>query len=398
MCSAKNKILVKEQSIPNLNRKNGVQEEYTYTADGLRAGKKINNVYHAWTWDGSRLVSDGLDTYYYGKGLISSSSGNYYVPNAHGDVTALTNGAGEITKTYAYDPFGAEKNIDPADSNPFRYCSEYYDKGIDKIYLRARTYDPTLGRFTQQDPACDGFNWYIYCSNNPIAFCDITGLKDVLVRYAIEKNGGTVSYDSETNTTSATLYGKTITFDLNTGAVMDGDQEIGKCKVINGRVVTDSEILQAGYNLKTDQYLIHKPGDGFATLDDAAIAWGGTYNEESINVDLEYLSAFYYLNGKWTFSEPATGDSHSVEFFIPDYSTKNWIHSHGAYSPGYDNEYFSIWSSGPRASDISSATTRGFDSFYLVTPGGYIKRYDVASGRTITVGKGVYSDPNSPVK
>ena len=48
--------------------------------------------------------------------------------NAHGDVTALTNGAGEITKTYAYDPFGAEKNIDLADNNPFRYCSEYYDK------------------------------------------------------------------------------------------------------------------------------------------------------------------------------------------------------------------------------------------------------------------------------
>ena len=96
--------------------------------------------------------------------------------NAHGDVVALTNGAGEITKTYAYDPFGAEKNIDLADNNPFRYCSEYYDKGIDKIYLRARTYDPTLGRFTQQDPACDGFNWYIYCSNNPVAYVDPWGM------------------------------------------------------------------------------------------------------------------------------------------------------------------------------------------------------------------------------
>ena len=95
--------------------------------------------------------------------------------NAHGDVVALTNGAGEITKTYAYDPFGAEKNIDLADNNPFRYCSEYYDKGIDKIYLRARTYDPTLGRFTQQDPACDGFNWYVYCYNNPLKYLDTNG-------------------------------------------------------------------------------------------------------------------------------------------------------------------------------------------------------------------------------
>ena len=168
--------------------KNGVKEVYTYTADGLRSGKRTNNIYRAWTWDGSRLVSDGQNTYYYGKGLVSSSAGDYYVQNAHGDVTALTNSAGEITKTYAYDPFGAEKNIDPADNNPFRYCSEYYDKGIDKIYLRARTYDPTLGRFTQQDPARDGFNWYIYCNNNPVAYVDPLGLDAIVANQ--EKNVG----------------------------------------------------------------------------------------------------------------------------------------------------------------------------------------------------------------
>ena len=92
-----------------------------------------------------------------------------------------------ITKTYVCDSFGAEKNIDLADSNPFRYCSEYYDKGIDKIYLRARTYDPTLGRFTQQDPARDGFNWYVYCNGNPIAYADPTGLESY-VFYTTGKN------------------------------------------------------------------------------------------------------------------------------------------------------------------------------------------------------------------
>ena len=92
-----------------------------------------------------------------------------------------------ITKTYVCDSFGAEKNIDLADNNPFRYCSEYYDKGIDKIYLRARTYDPTLGRFTQQDPARDGFNWYVYCNGNPIAYADPTGLESY-VFYTTGKN------------------------------------------------------------------------------------------------------------------------------------------------------------------------------------------------------------------
>ena len=70
-----------------------------------------------------------------------------------------------------------EENIDSTDTNPFRYCGEYYDIEIGQIYLRARYYDPSLGRFTQQDPAMeDGYNLYIYCKNNPIIYIDPSGL------------------------------------------------------------------------------------------------------------------------------------------------------------------------------------------------------------------------------
>ena len=58
----------------------------------------------------------------------------------------------------------------------FRYCGEYYDSEIEQIYLRARYYDPSLGRFTQSDPAMSGANWYVYCSNNPILSVDPSGL------------------------------------------------------------------------------------------------------------------------------------------------------------------------------------------------------------------------------
>jgi hypothetical protein len=34
------------------------------------------------------------------------------------------------------------------------------------------------GRFTSEDPARDGANWYAYCGNNPLAFMDPTGLLD----------------------------------------------------------------------------------------------------------------------------------------------------------------------------------------------------------------------------
>ena len=58
------------------------------------------------------------------------------------------------------------------DTNPFRYCGEYFDIETGFIYLRARYYDPTLGRFISEDPARDEINWYLYCNGNPVNASD----------------------------------------------------------------------------------------------------------------------------------------------------------------------------------------------------------------------------------
>ena len=42
--------------------------------------------------------------------------------------------------------------------NPFRYSGEYFDEETGFYYLRARYYDPTIGRFLTEDPAEDGTN------------------------------------------------------------------------------------------------------------------------------------------------------------------------------------------------------------------------------------------------
>jgi len=91
-------------------------------------------------------------------------------------LTLLTyDSSGNLPKNYEYDAFGNEKSPVATDTNYFRYCGEYYDKETGDYYLRARYYDPTLGRFSQEDSFRDGLNWYVYCGNNPIRFIDPSG-------------------------------------------------------------------------------------------------------------------------------------------------------------------------------------------------------------------------------
>ena len=105
----------------------------------------------------------------------------YYLFNGHGDVVQLTGTDGIVTKNYDYDAFGNEKNPDASDTNVFRYCGEYFDKETGTIYLRARYYDPTIGRFISEDSYWGkdadplSLNLYTYCGNDPVMFTDYTG-------------------------------------------------------------------------------------------------------------------------------------------------------------------------------------------------------------------------------
>ena len=52
----------------------------------------------------------------------------------------------------------------------------YYKKETGQYYLRARYYNPTVGRFTQEDTyRGDGLNLYAYCENNPVLYYDPSG-------------------------------------------------------------------------------------------------------------------------------------------------------------------------------------------------------------------------------
>ena len=185
----------------------GTTASYTYNVYGLRTSKTVNGNTTKHIWDGSNMIAETdvsgnvTDKYYRGISLVfgeQEGQKQYYLTNEHGDVDMLADSAGNITKTYTYDVFGNEQNKDEADTNPFRYRGEYFDNETDSIYLRARYYSPSNGRFLTEDPAKDGTNWYSYCMNNSVNYVDVTGLTTFPLRRLMQVLGGTISWDSST--------------------------------------------------------------------------------------------------------------------------------------------------------------------------------------------------------
>ena len=171
---------------------------FTYDAEGLRTSKTVNGKKTTFVWDGDQLVLE-LDAsgkvqkrYIRGNDLVyvdtgdSSASGEasakqYYVKNPHGDVVQLLDENGKVIRDYEYDSFGNEVKPDSRDENPFRYSGEYYDKETDTIYLRARYYQPALGRFLTRDTYTGeeddplSLHLYTYCGNDGVNRVDPSG-------------------------------------------------------------------------------------------------------------------------------------------------------------------------------------------------------------------------------
>ena len=184
---------------------------YKYNASGLRYEKTVDGQTINHVWDGNKqIVADVIDNQFYeadcyirGTNLVAKynywngkkTEYTYYTQNAHGDVVNLTDKDGKVTKSYRYDAFGVEKNIDENDTNAFRYCGEYFDKETATVYLRARYYNPGTGRFISRDSFAGrrsdplSLNLYTYCKNNPIRYVDPSGHDAVAAaQYMVSNN------------------------------------------------------------------------------------------------------------------------------------------------------------------------------------------------------------------
>jgi len=158
---------------------NGVVSSYAYLPDGMRLSKTVGTDTITFVYDGANIVEEitagGVNKYYRGIEIIKNDDNVYYLYNGQGDVAILTDNAGNTVASYIFDAYG---NTDSENSvyNCFGYRGEYADFESGLIYLRARMYDPSTGRFINEDPIRDGLNWYVYCGSNPVMFVDVLGL------------------------------------------------------------------------------------------------------------------------------------------------------------------------------------------------------------------------------
>ncbi|MGH0036456.1 MAG: RHS repeat-associated core domain-containing protein [Myxococcota bacterium] len=113
----------------------------------------------------------------YLRGRVIDEVVNGYLYNAQGQrsnhtffhdpvqsVVALGNHNAGVDETYAYLPFGEQIGGSSTTANTLRYTGREYDAVTGLYHYRARTYDPTLGRFLSEDPLGfeAGVNFYAY--------------------------------------------------------------------------------------------------------------------------------------------------------------------------------------------------------------------------------------------
>ncbi|MGE3793864.1 MAG: RHS repeat-associated core domain-containing protein [Dehalococcoidia bacterium] len=164
----------------------GTTSSSEYYGTGVRRSHTVNGSTTTYVWDVNAglpvVLQDGTRTYVYGLDLISATDGSgsqtYFSYDAVGSVTDLTDGSGTVTDTYVYDVFGTITSHSGPSTNYWLFTGEQQDRATGDTgyyFLRARYYDPALGRFISRDPLLFDQR-YAYAGSNPLLLVDPSGL------------------------------------------------------------------------------------------------------------------------------------------------------------------------------------------------------------------------------
>jgi RHS repeat-associated protein len=96
-----------------------------------------------------------------------------------GSVLGEVDPSGTVTSSRKYDVYGAVRGgVNPTGTSKHKFVGALGhpsegETGL--VYMRARYYDPMIGRFASEDSSGHGINWYLYCHDNPEFWGYVTG-------------------------------------------------------------------------------------------------------------------------------------------------------------------------------------------------------------------------------
>jgi RHS repeat-associated protein len=165
---------------------------WTYDGEGLRRSATDATATTArFTWvtveDQPMLLSDGTSRFIYGPDgmplaqIAEDGATEWFHIDQAGSVSALTDDAGTVVATFAFDAYGLPTARTGAATTRLGFQGGYTDADSGLQYLLARVYDPGTGQFLTVDPAVMQTQQpYAFASGDPITFGDPTGLDTVL--------------------------------------------------------------------------------------------------------------------------------------------------------------------------------------------------------------------------
>jgi len=175
---------------------------YTYDDNNIRVSQTVNGVTTQYIVDDNRPYAQVLEEYVdgelqvryvHGLDLISQERNgevSVYLVDGLGSTRILTDIDGNVTNTYTYDAFGNLIQSSEVVENNYLFTGEQFDASLEQYYLRARFYDPALGRFTRRD-TYEGrigepvtLHKYLYANANPVNYVDPTGYFSILSQRA----------------------------------------------------------------------------------------------------------------------------------------------------------------------------------------------------------------------
>jgi RHS repeat-associated protein len=108
----------------------------------------------------------------------------YHHYDGQGSTRALTDESGTVTDRYTYTAFGEPVASSGTTTNPFGYkgaLGYYANPETDELYVRARYYQPAVGRWLSVDPIAytdRNADFYRYVRNRPVSRVDPSGRID----------------------------------------------------------------------------------------------------------------------------------------------------------------------------------------------------------------------------